>query len=763
MTRAMWKGLAGALLIAGALVAQRPEAADTLLQTALKKEVVDGNLSGAIEGYKKALAAAKGNRSLAAQALVHMAECYQKLGDAQSRTIYEQIVRDYGDQKEALATAQAHLGGAAANASISSHRVWTAVNAAGARVAVDFYGQVSPDGRYVPYTNWDDKGNLFAHDLVTGTERRLTNTAGDEPGGTGEFAEEVAFSRDGKQVAYTWNTKEGPELRMIGLQGDGSSQPRRLVVNRDLKWISPYSWSPDGKFIAVRIQRQDRGGQLGIVSIEGGSLRILKSVDWRSTNGPFFSPDGKYLAYDTPAGDATGQQDIFVLTADGSREIPAVVHPSRDSVVGWSPDGKRLLVASDRGGSMSLWALPFGDGKPQGPPELLKGDIGEIQIGSGVASGPERLGITTSGALYSAVYNPGADPSDIQFGAFDFATGRFLSTPTSAAHTFLGSNVWPVWSLDGKYLAYASMRRTHVAIGIRSIETGQIRELIPSPNFDASPGYFHSLAWAPDGNSFIVAARGDKDGNGVYRIDGQTGRVSFLVPASRTRWALESPDGKTLYYHAATDDDARILKRDLATGEEKELVRSKSTSGIAGLWLSPDGRFVGTVANDGPGSPARMILIPTAGGPSREVLSRPSLGAVIFSPDGRYVATGTVDQAAKARAILLVPVEGGEIRELMRVPDLRPLVVAAWSPDSRSILLKESSVSWDQSVLWRAPVDGNKPQKLDFNADHIGGGLLTSPDWRHVAFQTPQPERKPTEIWVTENLLPSIKAGKGGN
>lgn len=745
--RAMWLGVVAALLAAGA---DKTQDTERMLKAAMNTELVDGNLKAAIEQYKKV--AQSGVRTLAAQALSHMAECYQKLGDSESRRIYEQIVREYADQKDVAAAARAHLEPAGPSA--SSRRIWTVADAKGAPTKFDFYGQISPDGRYLPYTNWDEKGDLFVHDLVTGAERRLTNTGGDEPGGTGEFAEEAAFSRDSKQLAYTWDTKEGVELRLIGLQNPGVPQPRRLVVNRDLKWISPYSWSPDGKSIAVRIQRQDQSGQIGLVSVEDGSLRILKSIAWQLGSGIFFSNDGKYLAYDVPSGDPTGQQDIFIIAADGSRETPAVVHPSRDVAVGWSPDGKHLLFASDRSGSMALWALSIVDGKPQGQPEFLKGDLGN----SGLSAANGFLGMTASGALYSEVFNPGADPSDIRFGPFDFATGRFLSTPTSAAHAFLGTNIHPIWSPDGKYLAYASMRKTHVAIAILSMETGQIRELLPSPNFTPSAGYFGSLAWAPDGRSFIAAARGDKHGNGVFRIDAQTGSVSLIVAAPGPRSAVLSSDGKSLYYRTQSDGDVSVMRHDLVSGETNELIRKKS---MTLLWLSGDGRYVGIVAVDTPqAGPARMIVVPTDGGKPREVVSRPSLGSVNFSPDGRYIATGTVDAATQSRAIILIPVEGGEVKELMRVPDLRPLVVAAWSPDSRSVLLKESSASWDQSVLWRAPVDGSKPQRLEFNADHIGGGFLASPDWKHVAFLTPPSARKPTQIWVTENFLPALKAAK---
>ena len=70
------------------------------LARAHHKSTVDGDLSGAIKEYQQIVTAAGTNRTIAAQALVRMAECYQKLGDAESRKIYERLVRDYADQRE---------------------------------------------------------------------------------------------------------------------------------------------------------------------------------------------------------------------------------------------------------------------------------------------------------------------------------------------------------------------------------------------------------------------------------------------------------------------------------------------------------------------------------------------------------------------------------------------------------------------------------------------------------------------------------------
>src|SRR4029079_6171751 len=92
------------------LTAQQGGSLDVQMKAAQQKADVQGDLRGAIEDYEKIVAAASGNRVLAAQALVNMAECYQKLGDAESRNIYERIVREYADQAEAAKLARAHLG-----------------------------------------------------------------------------------------------------------------------------------------------------------------------------------------------------------------------------------------------------------------------------------------------------------------------------------------------------------------------------------------------------------------------------------------------------------------------------------------------------------------------------------------------------------------------------------------------------------------------------------------------------------------------------
>jgi Tol biopolymer transport system component len=110
-----------------------------------------------------------------------------------------------------------------------------------------------------------------------------------------------------------------------------------------------------------------------------------------------------------------------------------------------------------------------------------------------------------------------------------------LSPPTLAAQTFIGDNLCPAWSRDGKYLAYASRRRSigphHFVFAIRSLETGEVREVSPSPAIDQ----VGSVIWAPDGRSLIVNRRDVKGRYGIFWVDAQTGKTSILVEQKKAK------------------------------------------------------------------------------------------------------------------------------------------------------------------------------------------------------------------------------------
>ena len=89
----MWIAVSIAVALVIPVTAPAQKNLDVALRAAMETETVKGDLKGAIEQYRK-IAEGK-DRALAAKALVGMAECYQKLGDAESRKIYERVVKEF--------------------------------------------------------------------------------------------------------------------------------------------------------------------------------------------------------------------------------------------------------------------------------------------------------------------------------------------------------------------------------------------------------------------------------------------------------------------------------------------------------------------------------------------------------------------------------------------------------------------------------------------------------------------------------------------
>jgi len=493
-----WMALAMSAALALSLGAaqkgtQKDPRAEAQLQAAINKETVEGDLKGAIDLYQKL--ANGSDHAAAAQALVRMGQCYEKLGSAEATKAYERVVREFSDQKETVATARARLAvlgrGPGSTPAVTVRQVWVG----------PWYGAMgapSRDGAYLTFRSGSE--DLAIRDLATGQIRQLTKHQS-----VWQSAYSSVPSPDGKQVAYSWDQEGLWELRVIGVDG---TEPRVLYSDAEVS-AYPTDWSPDGKSILTVFKRRDGTSRMALVSARDASVRPLRNFDERAPVRPRFSPDGRYIAYALPQRPESGEKDIFVFGLNGGREIPLIQHPANDVNPDWTPDGKRILFLSNRTGTMGAWWIQVAEGNPQGTPELVKPDLG-LDLAA--------MGFTQNGSYY---YGVRTEMSDVYIAELDLATGKLISAPSAATQRFVGSNSKPDWSPDGRQLLFLSKRGAGYwgakALCVRSTESGQVREL--ASKLDRVP----LARWSPDARFLLVLAEHPTDGFGLFRIDVQTG------------------------------------------------------------------------------------------------------------------------------------------------------------------------------------------------------------------------------------------------
>jgi Tol biopolymer transport system component len=636
---------------------------------------------------------------------------YERLGrKAEAQRALQAVLSQYPEQADLVRQAKARIArlGVLAKNNLASNgqstvptvrRVWAGAD-------VDSLGKPFPDGKYFGLTDWDS-GNIAIREVATGKTRHLTNKGSWYQ--SSEFGMLPVPSPDGRQLAYYWVNKERKEeLRLSRV--DGAATRTLSQASEELNGVFPLQWSPDGKYILGQVlNKKDLTVHLQLIAVQDGSIRDLKSLGWRQPKKVSFSPDGRYIAYDFQTQEESDASDIYVLTVDGGREFAAVQHPAYDFLLGWTPDGKGLLFASDRNGSWGAWLQRVVEGKAQGAPELVKTELGLVS----------PMEFTRDGSYY---YTLTTGTQNVYVATIDWATGNFAAVPTPVSQSHVGFNQWPEWSRDGKYLAYITRRGLMSGdlgwqlLSIYSTETGKTRQL----QF-RQMHYLNRLRWSPDGR-FLLAVAGDrKNRYGIYRIAVDTGEATLLVQNNQDAGYYQPewlPDGRTILYQS-TGKTERYLTRDLETGQEKEIYRSDKPFGSA----KPD-----------------------------------------LSPDGRQLVFGTYDEQAKKTTIKVLTVSDGVVRDLSVIThdpkEKDPTYVEGltWTPDGREVLMviRGAKAQDSASKIWRLSAEGGQPRPTELTAEWMSQ-LRIHPDGRQVTFTA---GRLQFEVWVMENFLKAAAVPK---
>jgi len=239
---------------------------------------------------------------------------------------------------------------------------------------------------------------------------------------------------------------------------------------------------------------------------------------------PALSPDGKEMVYIMVI---AGKEQLMRRAVDGSyvKQLTSDAVDHEDPA--WSPDGKHLAYTHIADGHEQIYVMnPDGTGAEPLTPASVK------TIHPNWSPDSRSIAYCTDDDLKP----PKKNSSEIY--SIDLATRQSKTVITG------GTNTYPVWSPDGKKLAFRRMLgETNSEVFVANADGSEAHNITNDPAFDGWP------AWSPDGRRIAFASNRGNQNYQIYTMNPDGSDVS-LVAATEGRGTAPkwSPDGKTIYF-----------------------------------------------------------------------------------------------------------------------------------------------------------------------------------------------------------------------
>ncbi|MCC7054953.1 MAG: PD40 domain-containing protein [Gemmatimonadaceae bacterium] len=547
---------------------------------------------------------------------------------------------------------------------------------------------LSPDGRTIVF---DMLGDLYTIPAAGGPATRITSGSG--------FDGQPRFAPDGKSIVFVSDRSGSENLWLVDPDG---TRVRALTRGPNQAFISP-DFTPDGQYVVVSknadlwlyhvgggnglkltgttpaapgggggggaapvnfmgatvspdgryIYAGARTGAAGYNQMLGTTQVVMydrqtgrlatRTLNLGTAFRPAISPDGKQLAYASRQMAVTGLK-LRDLASGDERWIARDIQRddiesrgSRDLLPGyaWTADSKAIVLAHHG----KIWRLDVATGQQVQVPFTAEVDqrIGELVK----FEYPVNDSVLTVRQVRGA--RPSPDGKRLTFSALDHlwimdlpsGTPRRLTTSSDGEHS-------PVWSPDGRYIAYVSWNEDGGDVWRVPAAGGRAEKLTTQTAF------YDDIMYSSSG-SRIVAARAPRQQRAVMNDEinpalvitdlvwlpasggattfitsiNNAGRPHFTTDTSRI-WIYESGDGLVSMRWDGTDRKAHLK----VTGyQSPNAGPNAQPSQASELQVSPDGsRVLASVNNR-----LFVVPLPVTGGATPSVsVQQPTGGALPF-------------------------------------------------------------------------------------------------------------------------------------
>ncbi len=226
-----------------------------------------------------------------------------------------------------------------------------------------------------------------------------------------------------------------------------------------------------------------------------------------------------------------GNQEIYVMRADGSNPRRLTQHPGTDTKPSWSPDKLRIAFDTDRDGNNEIYAMDF-DGTNL---ENLTRNGATDRHPSWSPDGT-KIAFTSDRGGNEDIYVMNADGSRLQ---------RLTNHPEN--------DTKPAWSPDGTKIVFRSFRDGDNDIYVMSANGSGVTNLTRNDASDRHP------VWSPDGTRIAFGSDRNDGTLQIYVMNPNGSGVQRLTNSgadeSKPSW---SPDSSQVAFESRRDGQVEI-------------------------------------------------------------------------------------------------------------------------------------------------------------------------------------------------------------
>ena len=319
---------------------------------------------------------------------------------------------------------------------------------------------------------------------------------------------ELDYSDDGTLV-YAPSTTNFYERQLLSVDLDG----RGTVLIPEPRGYNAPAFSPDGGRLALTIETESKA-HVAIYEMDRGTLTPV-TFEGRNLQ-PVWSPDGSRLVFASDRGG--GAFNLYLLQADGSGNVERLTTSENTQIpFSWSPDGRFVaFVERDPNTRHDVWVVSLEEERTAEP--LIQTPFSE-----------DRPGFSPDGRWMAYTTD--------QTGRDEIWVQPF---PEGVAHRVsIEGGSMPVWAPSGSRIYFLAPNRRIMSVSIRTAPGFEADRPAPLPgSARVTHGWSHhagaelrNLDLSPDGSRFVLWT-GNEPPNRLHLVTNWFAELRELAPAN---------------------------------------------------------------------------------------------------------------------------------------------------------------------------------------------------------------------------------------